>query len=837
MSQLISLENNLKKVAFFLVAAALFSALIFLPNILRPFILGKMFPFQISTLLLLVVWTILMLINFQKYRPRFNLLTIAVSVFYLAILISCIFSLVPYRSFWGNAERMEGFISLLHFYVFFLAISSIFFNDKEAIRKLVFTSICISFFGAIFPILEVFRIVAIPTGENLTRPGGVFGNPTFFAGFLLVHLFLIVWYYLNFAHKAELKQQKNLVIIMGVVSFFVFLWAQTRGSILGLVFGLFVGLVLSIFTIPNKQYKKISALVSGAIVILGILFFVFQPQIQKSVISEKIPFIGRLASISLSDASTRARILNWQRSFNWWKERPIFGYGQDMYYAVFDSHYDANDYALSHERFDRAHNKFFDVLVMNGIVGFLAYVFLLVVVGYLIFKKIKLSETFKDKISWILIFSLFIAYNVHNFFVFDTPANSIFFFFFLAFVNLSTEDIKIKKASPEKKIEQKIFIPKKTFDILDLLIIGAILLIAALVFYHVDYKPYKAAQLVYEANRVNPQDLAGRFQTFEKAVNLNTFINTEIKKPWADYFFSYLTYSASGQIKADTNQVVNFYEKIKEQLLSGYKHEPMVDFYVYLSYIASQMPKQPNLSDEERQRYYSEMDEFFGFLKTHYPKRSDFLMQYVLSQPSKEKTQKELAELLEKTPKYAPAWWLKAILAIQDQKDEEEVFEYMNTAFDNGYEFYLEKPSDFIMNVVSQITLFQTRGKMIGLIDEEISKTEELLQNGKLDAFQKGILLNKVKGLIDLAIFIEISNPPKDADHINKVINYLEKANQYQKNRLEILIKLAAAYAQLHNKERAIEYAQQVLKVDSRYATDVREFINLVEQEQWDKLF
>jgi O-antigen ligase len=837
MSQLISLENNLKKVAFFLVAAALFSALIFLPNILRPFILGKMFPFQIATLLLLVVWAILMIINFQKYRPRFNLLTIAVSVFYLAILISCIFSLVPYRSFWGNAERMEGFISLLHFYVFFLAISSIFFNDKEAIRKLVFTSICISFFGAIFPILEVFRIVAIPTGESLNRPGGVFGNPTFFAGFLLVHLFLIVWYYLNFAHKSELKQQKNLVIIIGVISFFVFLWAQTRGSILGLVFGLFVGLVLSIFTIPNKQYKKISAIVAGGIVILGILFFVFQPQIQKSVISEKIPFIGRLASISLSDASTRARILNWQRSFNWWKERPIFGYGQDMYYAVFDSHYDANDYALSHERFDRAHNKFFDVLVMNGIVGFLAYVFLLIVVGYLIFKKIKISEKFQDKISWIFIFSLFIAYNVHNFFVFDTPANSIFFFFFLAFVNLSTEDIKIKKASSEKKIEQKIFIPKKAFDVLDLLIIGIILLIAAFIFYHVDYKPYKAAQLVYEANRVNPQDLAGRFQTFEKAVKLNTFINTEIKKPWADYFFSYLTYSSSGQIKADKNQVVNFYEKIKEQLLSGYKREPMVDFYVYLSYIASQMPKQPNLSDEERQKYYSEMDEYFGFLKKNYSKRSDFLMQYVLSQPSKEKTQKELAELLEKTPKYAPAWWLKAILAIQDGKNEEEVFEYINTAFDNGYEFYLEKSSDFIMNVVSQITLFQTRGKMIGLIDEEISKTEKLLQNEKLNAFQKGILLNKVKSLIDLAVFIEISNPPKDADHINKVINYLEKANQYQKNRLEILIKLAAAYAQLHNKEKAIEYAQQVLKVDSRYATDVREFINLVEQEQWDKLF
>lgn len=837
MNQLISLEKNLKKVAFFLVGAALFSALMFLPNILRPFILGKMFPFQFFVLLLLFVWVILMVINFQKYKPHFNLLTIAISIFYLAILISCIFSLVPYRSFWGNAERMEGFISLLHFYVFFLAISSIFFEDKEAIRKLIFTSICISFFGAIFPILEILKIVPVVGGENLSRPGGVFGNPTFFAGFLLVHLFLIVWYYLNFIQQSEFKQQKNLVLIMGIVSFFVFWWAQTRGSILGLGLGLFVGLILSIFTIPDKKYKKISAIVAVAIIILGVLFFVFQPKIQKSVISEKIPFIGRLASISLSDASTRARILNWQRSFNWWKERPIFGYGQDMYYAVFDSHYDANDYALSHERFDRAHNKFFDVLVMNGIVGFLAYLFLLFVVGYLIYKKVKSSETLKDKISWIIIFSLFIAYNVHNFFVFDTPANSIFFYFFLAFINLSTTNIKIRKNIIDDKNESKKFISKNSLDVLDVLVIGAFLLVAAFIFYHVDYKPYKAAQLVFEANRVNPQDLEGRFVIFEKAVNLNTFINTEIKKPWADYFFSYLSYANSGQIKIDTNQVIKDYEKIKDQLLSGYKREPMVDFYVYLGYIASQMPKLPNLSEAERQLYLNEMDEYFGFLKKNYPKRSDLILQYVLSQPTKEKTQQELSEMLEKTPKYAPAWWLKAVLAIQDQKSEEEIFKYMNTAFDNGYEFSLEKTSDFIMNVMPQVSYFQQQGKLINLVDQEIEKTEAILQDKELSAFQKGLLLNKVKGLSDLAIFVEISNPPKDPEHINKVIAYLEKANQYQKNRLQIIIKLAAAYAQLHNKEKAIEYAKQVLKIDSRYATDVQEFINLVETEQWDKLF
>jgi len=145
---------------------------------------------------------------------------------------------------------------------------------------------------------------------------------------------------------------------MGLVSLVVFLWVQTRGSIIGLIVGLFAALIVSIFTIPNKIYKKFAMIGAGIIVLAGILFFVFQPQIQQSRISQEIPFVGRLASISLSDASTRARILNWQRSFNWWKERPIFGYGQDMFYQVFDKNYSGDDFALSQERFDRAHNKF-----------------------------------------------------------------------------------------------------------------------------------------------------------------------------------------------------------------------------------------------------------------------------------------------------------------------------------------------------------------------------------------------------------------------------------------------------------------------------------------------
>ncbi|NLA08418.1 MAG: O-antigen ligase family protein, partial [Parcubacteria group bacterium] len=583
MINVLKLEGKLRKTAFWLGVLCLASVILILPNILRPFILAKMLPFQTFSLFLTAVWIILMILDFKKYRPRFNWLTIAVTIFYVIILLSSIFSLVPYRSFWGNAERMEGFISLFHFYLFFLALSSIFYSDKESIKKLVFASIIVNFVVALFPILELLKIIPLPSGENLTRPGGVFGNPAFFAGFLLVHLFLIVWYYLVYGKK-ESQNKKIFLIFSGIVSFIVFLWVQTRGSILGFLAGLFVALVASIFFIRNKKYKKWSTIAAGIIVIAGILFVVFQPQIQKSSISKDIPVIGRLASISLSDTSTRARILNWQRSFEWWKQKPILGYGQDMFYQVFDKNYTADDFALSTERFDRAHNKFFDVLVMNGIVGLLAYLFLLGVAAYLIIKKIKKSENITAKFAWLSILGLFVSYLVHNFFVFDTPANSIFFYFFLAFLNVFTADLWQKKSvapqaqsvKEEKKANGSSLqnLPAKKIYGSKISIIFLVLILTIPAFYYIDLKPYKAAKLVVDANRANFSNLSNVFSIYQKAVSLNTFLNTEIKKTWGDYFYSYLIYVEQGKIKTNKDDIVSAYEQIKNNLITGYQHEP-----------------------------------------------------------------------------------------------------------------------------------------------------------------------------------------------------------------------------------------------------------------------
>jgi O-antigen ligase len=95
----------------------------------------------------------------------------------------------------------------------------------------------------------------------------------------------------------------------------------------------------------------------------------------------------------------------------------------------------------------------------------------------------------------------------------------------------------------------------------------------------------------------------------------------------------------------------------------------------------------------------------------------------------------------------------------------------------------------------------------------------------------------------------ELNFPFKDKKQILIVINLLIKEKDYkviEKLYLQAIkidpqdgslyTGLAATYAKMRNKEKAIEYANKVLELNSEAKQTVEEFIRLVENEQWDKI-
>jgi hypothetical protein len=101
-----------------------FFALIMPQSFFFPFITGKALYFRLLIEIGFASWVILALID-SKYRPRFDKLTVSVSIFALVVLVADLFGVNPLRSIWSNFERMEGFLVIIHLWAFYMIFTKI----------------------------------------------------------------------------------------------------------------------------------------------------------------------------------------------------------------------------------------------------------------------------------------------------------------------------------------------------------------------------------------------------------------------------------------------------------------------------------------------------------------------------------------------------------------------------------------------------------------------------------------------------------------------------------------------------------------------------------------
>src|SRR3989344_3849935 len=99
-------------------------------SMLFPFITGKNFAFRIIVEIIFAFWAGLAVLK-SGYRPRLTPLLKAASIFIMIVFLADIFSLNPWRAFFANYERMEGFMMLFHLYLYFIILISIFKSRKD----------------------------------------------------------------------------------------------------------------------------------------------------------------------------------------------------------------------------------------------------------------------------------------------------------------------------------------------------------------------------------------------------------------------------------------------------------------------------------------------------------------------------------------------------------------------------------------------------------------------------------------------------------------------------------------------------------------------------------
>lgn len=417
-----SFRDTLRFIILACFFATPFIGLYFADSMFFPFITGKNFAFRILVEVMLGAWVLLMFID-ATYRPRFSWILVAAGTFLAVMTVADFTGVNPYRSFWSNYERMEGLITLIHLFLYFIIAGSVLTTD-HAWKWFWRTSLGVSLIVAVYAYAQLHGGEAIHQSSN--RLDATFGNSIYLAIYALFHFFLAA--FLFFRESKEDSLFRFAYPVVAVVNLVVIYYTQTRGTLLGLVGGVFLALLLAaLFDREHPERKKYAMGGVLGVLILVVMFVAWRdaPWIQAN------KTLGRMANISLTDPTTISRFMIWNMSWEGFKERPLLGWGQDNFLYVFAKHY--NPKMWNQEPwFDRSHDVFFDWLIAGGALGLLAYLSLFLAALYYIWssKNQHLSVLERGVLTGMLV-----GYFIHNIFVFDNLTSYIVFFAFLGYLH------------------------------------------------------------------------------------------------------------------------------------------------------------------------------------------------------------------------------------------------------------------------------------------------------------------------------------------------------------------------------------------------------------------
>jgi O-antigen ligase len=487
-----------------------------------PFITGKNFAFRIIVEIIFALWAILVLTD-KTARPKYSWLLWAIVALIVVDGLATLFGLYPYRSFWSNYERMDGYTNILHLGAYFLVLISV-LKDKAKWFWLANTSLLANVYIVGYSFLQLVGKVQIH--QSGTRLDASLGNSAYLAVYVLFHIFIAG--YLLLAQWSKNKILSTFYIIMMVADTIILYYTATRGAILGLIGGvLVVGLLLAILS--RGQTRKISGLIIALVILLVAGFW----SVKGTDFVKNNQVLTRFATLSLSEGTAQSRFLIWQMSWQGFQEHPVLGWGPENYTMVFSKYYNPKMWG-NEPWFDRSHNIFFDWLINAGALGLLAYLSIYgTLLYYLWFGRRGKSNSVIDTISGkSLLTGLLAAYFFHNIFVFDNLVSYILFFSLVAFIHFEMTE---EKGDEILKVKNNYQANKKTLSNYNASLIApvaSVVIIVAMgsIIYFANLKPIEASTSLIKALSSNQAGVTGNLEYYKKVFTLDTFGSGEARE-------------------------------------------------------------------------------------------------------------------------------------------------------------------------------------------------------------------------------------------------------------------------------------------------------------------
>ncbi len=430
------MKQNLVKAIKFLIYASFFVPLVVLPtSFIFPFIVPKILLFRSLVTLMIGCYILLLLINWQEFKPKFSILNLALAGFLASFAISTFSGVDPYHSFWDNHERMLGLFTIFHYIAYYFVCSSVFKNWTDwnkALKIFLLAGSMAMFVG----ILQHFKS-GLLLNQDSGRVASTLGNSIYVGGY---GLFLIFVAFLLFI-KEQNKTWKWVELVAGASAILGIFFSGTRGSMLGLVAGMGIavlGYIIVLRDFPKTRKILVAVAVAGVAVIS--LLYVFR----QTNFVQSIPAVNRTINTSFESIKNSPRWIAWTVAIESWKEKPIFGWGPNNFFYAFNAHYQSRslEFGYGETWFDNAHNIIMNTLAVQGAAGLVSYLFLFAaaIATLVVARRKKVIDLHVAVVG----ISFLIAHLVQNITVFENPTSYLYFMFWLAMASSLSE----KKEEP-----------------------------------------------------------------------------------------------------------------------------------------------------------------------------------------------------------------------------------------------------------------------------------------------------------------------------------------------------------------------------------------------------
>ncbi|MEW6102868.1 MAG: O-antigen ligase family protein [bacterium] len=436
--------NYLEKAIKVILASSLvIISLYFDKNIVGIYDISKASGLWVFAFIILSLWISLIVLK-GKCEFFKNPLNLPILLWLLVNITSTITSDAPIISLFGFYKRYDGLLTQISYII--IALSFIHLCDISYLKKIITLIAIVGIISGIYAVFQYYGMdFFFPERTGGGRVISFMGNPIFAATYLIMSFFITLSLY--FYYKGITSW---FFLIASSIIYISSFMAQSRGPFLGFIFSYLVFVIIFLFL--RKMDKKF--LISLIIIAIITIFSNFS---LNSIIGRFFGEVSKAANAQIEiKGSAGVRLAIWRDVLRNVLKKPLFGTGPDTMpisypkYRTLDTVKKVGVYATA----ESTHNEFLDILATRGILGLLAYLWILLVFVIL---SIKALLTFQDK--WLIagIGLSWLSYIASNQFAFGVHPTSLLFWVLTGSIAIFYKPKQQKKPISLKIPQSKIF--------------------------------------------------------------------------------------------------------------------------------------------------------------------------------------------------------------------------------------------------------------------------------------------------------------------------------------------------------------------------------------------